>query len=106
IEGPLEGESARQPRVDAADSRRHDALRPRQENDCRVRARTTIAKGCCRRYIPAFARCRNLSGLRTTYSARINPFSISKAEVCIAPSGASTTTPGRPLIVAKRTVKS
>ena len=32
--------------------------------------------------------------------------SISNAEVCTGPSGASTMTPGRPLIVAKRSVKS
>jgi len=47
-----------------------------------------------------------LSGLRTTYSARITSPSISNALVCIVPSGASTMTPGRPLMMAKRTVKS
>jgi hypothetical protein len=52
------------------------------------------------------AKCRNLSGLRTTYSARMMPFSISNATVCTAPSGASTIKPGRPLIIAKRIVKS
>src|SRR5262249_305463 len=52
------------------------------------------------------ARGRNLSRLRTTYTARITSPSISNAAVCTAPSGASTTTPGRPLIVAKRSLKS
>ena len=54
----------------------------------------------------AAAKCRNLSGLRTTYSARMTSPSISNAAVCTGPSGASTMTPGRPLMVAKRTVKS
>src|SRR5512144_418732 len=49
-----------------------------------------------------FAKCRNLSGLRTTYNARTTPPSISNAAVCTGPSGASTMIPGRPLMAAKR----
>src|SRR6516225_5070319 len=54
----------------------------------------------------AAAKWRNLSGLRTTYSARITSPSISNAAVCTGPSGPSTMTPDRPLMVAKRSVKS
>src|SRR5713226_3618276 len=56
--------------------------------------------------VDAAAKCRNLSELRTTYSARITSPSISNAAVCTAPSGPSTMTPDRPLMVAKRSVKS
>ena len=52
------------------------------------------------------AKCRNLSGLRTTYSPRITSPSISNAAVCTGPSGPSTMTPGMPLMVAKRSLKS
>ena len=52
------------------------------------------------------ARCRSFSGFRTTYSARMTVPSISNAAVCTTPSGASTMTPGSPLTVAKRTLKS
>lgn len=52
----------------------------------------------------AAAKCRNLSGLRTTYSARMTSSSISNAAVCTTPSDPSTMTPAKPLIVAKRSL--
>src|SRR5215510_2358199 len=60
----------------------------------------------CGRRRAAAAKCRSLSGLRTTYSARMTSPSISNAAVCTSPSGPSTMTPGSPLMVTKRAVKS
>src|SRR5262249_59649654 len=77
-----------------------------REHDCRHGVDANTGRNQLHSVLAALAKWRNLSGLRTTYSARMTSPSISNAAVWTTPSGASTMTAGRPLTVAKRTVKS
>jgi hypothetical protein len=78
---------------------------PRDSTRCRSRGKLPATCAHCSSPLP-HRQVAQLSGLLTTYSARITLPSISKAAVCTGPSGASTMIPGRPLMIAKCGLKS